>query len=90
MGGVEVTHVNAVGHPRADAELLRLLSEFIAVPLRMRDRVEGVVVQHRSAAVRFTPAEVDFARRLGTSVSQAMEITRLFNSPDWYSSLFQR
>jgi hypothetical protein len=38
MGGVEVTHVNAMGHPRADAEPLRLLSEFIAVPLRVRNQ----------------------------------------------------
>ncbi len=55
------------------------IRSLVAVPLVARDEVLGVLLLvERRAARRFEPAEVDFARRLGTSIALALENARLF------------
>ena len=52
----------------------------VAVPLLAREQTLGVLLLvERRAARHFEPAEVDFARRLGTSIGLALENARLFS-----------
>ena len=57
------------------------IRSLIAVPLAARKQILGVLVLvERRTAHHFEPAEVDFARRLGTTVGLALENARLFEA----------
>ena len=57
------------------------IRSLVAVPLLEREHALGVLILfQRRGARRFEPAEVDFARRLGTTVGLAIENARLFTA----------
>jgi PAS domain S-box-containing protein len=57
------------------------IRSLVAVPLVARDESVGVLLLvERRATHHFELAEVDFARRLGTSIGLALENARLFSS----------
>ena len=52
----------------------------IVIPLFIKDRVTGAFFfNYHSGSVAFTDAQLDFARKLGLSISMALENARLFN-----------
>ncbi len=63
---------------RSSALLRAGLRSFIAVPLRVREQVFGVLILlNRAPMAEFRAAQVDFVRKLGSSVSLALENSRL-------------
>jgi len=59
----------------------RSVRAFVAVPLLAHDETFGVLLLVERRAVRhFDAAEIDFARRLGTTVALALENARLFEA----------
>lgn len=61
----------------------------LVVPLLAGDKPVGVIFLNRhSSAVAFTEAQVDFARKLGTSVSLAIENAHLLKSANEYRMNF--
>jgi len=73
----DVSDHDAVG-PLATRHGIRSL---MAVPLVAREEILGVLLLvERRAARHFEPAEVDFARRLGSLVGLAIENARLFRA----------
>lgn len=64
-----------VGFPR-----IHNLRAAVAVPLVIRDEVAGVLSAWMRSPRQFTPAEVDFARRMAASVALALENTRLLEA----------
>ncbi|MEW5706367.1 MAG: PAS domain S-box protein [Actinomycetota bacterium] len=74
---------DAFHDPRVNNELMRELGvrSTLAIPLIAREKVFGVMrFTYRTAQVTFTDAQIDFAAKLGTSVSLALENARLFES----------
>ncbi len=70
-------HHAAVG-PAARRQGIRSL---VAVPLREHERAIGALILfERRVPRRFEPAEVDFARRLGTTIGLALDNARLFQA----------
>jgi len=66
---------------RVDRKLMEELGirSFIAVPLLTRESVIGILAFHyRSAPIAFTEVQIDFASKLATSVSFALENARLY------------
>ena len=58
----------------------RGIRSLMALPLVVREEILGVLLLvERRATRHFEPAEVDFARRLGTSIGLALENARLFS-----------
>lgn len=77
---------------RVDPELMKKLGirSFTAVPLLVRDRVIGILSFHyRSAPVSFTEAQVDFANKLATSISLALENARLYEAEKNIANILQ-
>ncbi|MDZ4179174.1 MAG: SpoIIE family protein phosphatase [Coriobacteriia bacterium] len=64
-----------VGFPRTHT-----LRATLAVPLIIRDQVEGCLFAWMRTPRQFTPAEVDFARRMAASLALALENARLFDA----------
>lgn len=74
---------DACNDERVDRKLMEDIGtrSFIAVPLMTRDSVIGMLTFHyRSAPVAFTEAQIDFAGKLATTVSFALENTRLYEA----------
>ncbi|MBS3908497.1 MAG: SpoIIE family protein phosphatase [Actinobacteria bacterium] len=72
---------DAYNDERVDRKLMEEVGirSFVAVPLLTRDSVIGMLTFHyRSAPVAFTGAQIDFASKLATTVSFALENTRLY------------
>jgi PAS domain S-box-containing protein len=65
-----------------DHHFLRTYSRtsVLAVPLLLREKAHGSLLFHTVERVRFSDAQVDFARRLATSVSLALDNARLFEA----------
>ena len=56
------------------------IRSLMAVPLVVREEIVGVLLLVERRTIRhFEPAEVDFARRLGTAIGLALENARLFS-----------
>jgi len=67
------------------------LRSLLVVPLVAREAVIGVLFfSYSSAPVAFTDAEVDFAGKLATSVSLAIENARLYSEERKYRKYFQQ
>ena len=57
------------------------LRSLVAVSLGPRDEITGVLLfAHQTAPVAFSPVEVDFAAKLGASISLALENARLYEA----------
>jgi len=72
---------DAYNDERVDREIMKEYSirSFITVPLVIKGDVVGILLFiNRSAPVRFTDAQVDFAAKLGASISLAIENARLY------------
>jgi serine phosphatase RsbU (regulator of sigma subunit) len=72
---------DAAGDERVDPGVVRAfgMKSFLSVPLKAQGRVLGtVVLQHRSSAVPFNDAQLDFARRLQSVVALALENAKLY------------
>lgn len=71
---------DALTHERMSPETMDILGirSLLTIPLRFRGEDLGVIyLNYHSAAHRFTDMEVDFAHRLSSSVSLAIENARL-------------
>lgn len=76
-----------------DRELLRSfgIRSTIIIPLIVRDRViGGLFANHNSRAVPFAPSQVNFARRVGNSISLAMENAQLFGQQKSIAATLQQ
>lgn len=72
---------DAYNDERVDREVMRKynIRSFITVPLVIKGDVVGVLLfMYHSAPVTFTDAQVDFAAKLGASISLAIENARLY------------
>lgn len=74
---------DAYNDSRVNRKIMRRcgLRSSMVVPLLMRDETIGALsFTYRSLAVAFSDAEIDFANKLGASVSLALENARLYAS----------
>ncbi|HZD60835.1 MAG TPA: SpoIIE family protein phosphatase [Anaerolineae bacterium] len=81
--GRPVAISDAYNDPRVDPEMMRRYGiwSILAIPLIVRGEVIGVLrFVFRSAPVTFTDVHIDFASKLGTSMSLALENARLFKA----------
>ncbi len=67
---------------RADSELMRELGigSLLAVPLFIKDVVEAILVFHYSYPTTFSQAQLDFASKLATSMSLALENSKAYQA----------
>jgi len=73
---------DAFNDERFDPEYMRRTGarSFLAVPLELHGNVIGILFYaYSSAAVPFTRAQIDFATKLGASMSLALENARLYS-----------
>ncbi|MBW6467841.1 MAG: SpoIIE family protein phosphatase [Coriobacteriia bacterium] len=83
---------DAFTHKRMSPETMRILGirSLATIPLRFRGQDLGVIyMNYHSAPHRFTDLEVDFARRLSSSVTLAIENARLYASQRMISDTLQ-
>jgi len=72
---------DAYSDERVDHQMAKKygVRSFITVPLAIRGEVVGTLLfMHHAAPVKFTEAQVDFAAKLGASVSLAIDNARLY------------
>ncbi len=76
-----VSSADAQHDRRFSCALMKKLGvrSFLSIPLTVKDDVVGILdFYYRSAPKAFTPEQVDFADKLGASVSLALENARLY------------
>ncbi len=74
---------DAMGDMRVNRELAQRLNirSMLVVPLMVREQAVGTLVFHyHTQAISFDESQIDFASKLGTSISLAIENARLYAS----------
>ena len=81
--------------PRVNKNGMKLhgVASVLVAPIILKGEVEGIIAfYHHINKVDFTSAQIDFANKLGSSLSQALENVNLFEdikkSEDRYRTLF--
>jgi len=83
---------DAYNDRRVNPELMKKydVRSLLAIPLIVRAEVIGVLVfMYRSAPVAFTEPQIDFANKLATSISLALENARLYSTERNISNTLQ-
>jgi len=62
----------------------------LAVPLLLREDAQGCLLFHAARPMAFREAQVDFVRRLATSLSLALDNTRLYEAQEHIATTLQQ
>ena len=86
---------DAQNDPRVNRNGMKLhgVASILVAPIILKNEVEGIIAfYHHVKKIDFTSAQIDFANKLGTSLSQTLENVKLFEdtkkSEDRYRTLF--
>ena len=86
---------DAPNDPRVNINGMRLhgVASLLVTPIIMKDKIKGIIAfYHHKKSVVFSDAKIDFANKLASSLSQAIENSELFEnitkSEEKYHSLY--
>ena len=74
---------DAVNNPRVNVNGMKMhgVASVLVVPIILKDEVRGIIAfYHHKKSVIFTEAKIDFANKLASSLSQALENAELFEN----------